>query len=136
MKTIEYYLSLNYKVTIYQDSDAFVAEIPDLPGCITQADSMQQAISYINEAKILWLETAIEKGIAIPEPKQLDEYSGRLLLRMPKSLHAKLADQAADEGVSLNQYIVSLLSERGAYSRSTGVASPHSTYSVAVNDDS
>ncbi len=108
--TLEYYLSLNYKVELYPDDGAFVAEIPDLPGCITQGDTMEEAISFINEAKILWLKTAIDRGITIPEPRQLDGYSGKFLLRMPKSLHARLAGQATDEGVSLNQYVVSLLS--------------------------
>ncbi len=108
--TLEYYLSLNYKVELYPDDGAFVAEIPDLPGCITQGDTMEEAVALINEAKHLWLETAINRGISIQEPKNLDEYSGKFLLRMPKSLHARLAGQATDEGVSLNQYVVSLLS--------------------------
>ncbi len=127
--SVEYYLSLSYKIELYQDHGAFVAEIPDLPGCITQGDSMEEAISSINEAKILWLETAIDRGITIPEPRQLDGYSGKFLLRMPKSLHARLAGQATDEGVSLNQYVVSLLSGKAVESRSATVASPDSTYS-------
>lgn len=126
---LEYYLSLNYKVELYPDDGAFVAEIPDLPGCITQGETMEEAISLINEAKTLWLETAIDKSISINEPKQLDEYSGKFLLRMPKSLHARLAGQAVNEGVSLNQYLVSLLSGKAVENRSAGVASPSSTYS-------
>lgn len=109
-KTLEYYLSLNYKIEIYPDAGAFVAEIPDLPGCITQGDTMDEALSFIKEAKALWLETAIDRGVSIQEPKQLDGYSGKFLMRVPKSLHAKLARQASEEGVSLNQYVVSLLS--------------------------
>ncbi len=127
--TLEYYLSLNYKVELYPDDGAFVAEIPDLPGCITQGDTMEEAVALINEAKHLWLETAINRGISIQEPKNLDEYSGKFLLRMPKSLHARLAAQATDEGVSLNQYVVSLLSGKAVESRSATVASPDSTYS-------
>jgi antitoxin HicB len=115
--TLEYYLSLNYKIELYPDDSAFVAEIPDLPGCITQGETMEEAISFINEAKHLWLETAIFRGIPIQEPKQLDNYSGKFLIRMPKSLHARLVSQATDECVSLNQYIVSLLSGKSTESQ-------------------
>ena len=111
-KTLEYYLSLNYSVLLNQtDNGSFVAEIPSLPGCITQGDSMREATSLIEEAKARWLEMAIKNGIDIREPRQRSEYSGRFLVRMPRSLHARLTQQAADEGVSLNQYVVSLLSE-------------------------
>ncbi|MCK5133875.1 MAG: toxin-antitoxin system HicB family antitoxin [Candidatus Sabulitectum sp.] len=115
--TLEYYLSLNYKVELYPDEGAFVAEIPDLPGCITQGDTMEETVALINEAKHLWLETAIDRGISIQEPKNLDEYSGKFLLRMPKSLHARLAGQATYEGISLNQYVVFLLSGKAAENR-------------------
>lgn len=111
-KTLEYYLSLNYTVLYNEtDNEAWVAEIPILPGCITQGDSMKEARSLIEEAKARWLETAIKNGIDIREPRQLSEYSGRFLVRMPRSLHARLTQQAATEGVSLNQYVVSLLSK-------------------------
>lgn len=46
----------------------------------------------------------------IPLPSSDNSYSGKLLVRMPKSLHRRLAETAEREGVSLNQYIVSLLS--------------------------
>jgi antitoxin HicB len=64
----------------------------------------------INEARELWIETAYEAGDDIPLPSNDDSYSGKLLVRMPKSLHRRLAETAENEGVSLNQYIVSLLS--------------------------
>ena len=108
--TLEYYLSLNYKIELYSDDGSFVAEIPDLPGCITQGDTMEEAIALIHDAKHIWLETATDRGLSIQEPRHLDEFSGKFLLRMPKSLHARLSNQATDEGVSLNQYVVSLLS--------------------------
>jgi len=127
--TLEYYLSLNYKVELYPDDGAFVAEIPDLPGCITQGDTIEEAVALINDAKKIWLETALDKGISVQEPKKLDEFSGKFLLRMPKSLHARLSNQATDEGVSLNQYVVSLLSGKAAENAFAGVASPDITYS-------
>ena len=50
------------------------------------------------------LDKAIEEGLDIKEPQE--EYSGQLRLRMPKSLHRQLSRKAAEEGVSLNQYVV------------------------------
>ncbi len=58
----------------------------------------------------MWIETAYEAGDEIPLPSSDDTYSGKLLLRMPKSLHRCLAQKADRENVSLNQYIVSVLS--------------------------
>ncbi len=67
-------------------------------------------IANINEARQLWIETAYEAGDDIPLPSTDETYSGKLLLRMPKSLHRRLAEEAEGENVSLNQYIVSVLS--------------------------
>ncbi len=114
MKDLAHYLSLHYRMQIKQDGDTFVAWIPDLDGCVTQGDTMEEAFQMLQEAKELWLETAHSSGIRIPEPRSAEDFSGRILLRMPKYLHARLSAQADDEGVSLNQYIVSLLSGEAA----------------------
>ncbi len=110
-QSLEYYLSLQYPVTVYPDADGgYVAEIKDLPGCLTQGETLEETMTNINEARELWLETVYENGDKIPLPSTDDNYSGKLLLRMPKTLHRHLADAADKEGVSLNQYIVFLLS--------------------------
>jgi len=114
MKDLPHYLSLHYRMQIKQDGDAFVAWIPDLDGCVTQGDTMVEALQMLQEAKELWLETAHSSGTDIPEPRDTENFSGRILLRMPRYLHARLSAQADDEGVSLNQYIVSLLSGEAA----------------------
>lgn len=112
-KPLNYYLSLDYPVTVYPDSEGgFVAEIKDLPGCITQAETIEEVMENISEARELWIETVYESGKReIPLPATKQEYSGKFVLRLPKSLHRRLAEQAEREGVSLNQYAVSLLSQ-------------------------
>jgi predicted RNase H-like HicB family nuclease len=106
-----YYLNLQYPVTLYPDQEGgYVAQIKDLPGCLTQGDTLDETIANIQEARELWIETAYEAGDEIPLPSTEDTYSGKLLLRMPKSLHRRLAEKADRENVSLNQYIVSVLS--------------------------
>jgi len=110
--SLEFYLELNYPVTLYRDPDGgYVAEIKDLPGCMTQGETSEEVLKEIEDARVLWIETAYEHGDQIPLPSTETEYSGKTLLRMPRSLHRKLAEGAEQEGVSLNQYIVSLLSE-------------------------
>ena len=109
--SLEYYLKLQYSITLYSDAEGgYVAEIKDLPGCLTQGETLEETMTNINEARELWIETAYEAGDNIPLPSTDDSYSGKLMLRMPKSLHRRLSETAEREGVSLNQYIVSLVS--------------------------
>jgi antitoxin HicB len=68
-KTIDYYLSLPYVIELTPDENGvWVAAIPLLKGCITQGDSREEALLMLDEAKALWLETALEEGIPVPEP--------------------------------------------------------------------
>ena len=116
MKTIDYYLKLPYKLEIVPDIDegGFVARYPELPGCITVGDTLEAVVKNLNDAKIEWITAALEDGNTIPEPSTYDDYSGQFKLRLPKSLHKLLADQSKEEGVSMNQYCVYLLSMNNA----------------------
>jgi predicted RNase H-like HicB family nuclease len=108
-----YYMNLPYSVRIIPDeSGLYFAEIEELPGCMTQGDTKKDALEKIEEAKRGWLTVAIERSIKIPLPEELKEFSGRFLVRVPKYIHERLAIQAKKESISLNQLIVSLLSEK------------------------
>jgi predicted RNase H-like HicB family nuclease len=108
--SLEYYLNLEYPVTLSPDPEGgYVAQIKDLPGCLSQGETLEEAMTNINEARELWIETVYEVGDEIPLPSTDEAYSGKLLVRMPKSLHRHLVEKAEVEGVSLNQYIVYLL---------------------------
>jgi len=128
--TLDYYLRLPYRIEIYPDEDGqgYTATIPDLPGCLTQGKTPEEALSSIEEAKHLWLEVAVQEGDHIPEPTQpqVEEYSGRFLARVPRSLHRHLAKRAEAEGGSLNQLVVSLLSAAIGWWRATAL---HRDYS-------
>jgi predicted RNase H-like HicB family nuclease len=69
-KPLDYYLRLSYPITLYPDLDdgGYVAEIKDLPGCLTQGDTLEEVVSNINEARELWIETAYQAGRDIPFP--------------------------------------------------------------------
>lgn len=109
MTDLEAYLAKPYTIRVVHDHDddfeGFVASVEELPGVITQGESIEEAVAQIRDAMVGWLSVAIEDGVPIPEPRDPDAFSGRFLLRLPKSLHAELARQAEIEGVSLNQYV-------------------------------
>ncbi len=115
-KDLEYYLNLSYPVQLSHQSDGgdeyWFAEILQLPGCMSDGYNPNEALQNLEDAKRLWIETQIEDGYEVPEPDHPHDYNGKLLLSMPKPLHHRLATQAKREGVSLNQYIVSLLTRR------------------------
>lgn len=118
-KTLEYYLSLPYRLEIIPDTceGGFSARYPDLPGCITCADSLEKVVSNAMDAKKAWLEAALEGGTEISEPMpvpDLSEYSGQFKIRIPKSLHRSLSLHAKEEGISMNQYCLYLLSKNDA----------------------
>ncbi len=122
MKALEEYLKLKYKASVYQDEDDdYVVEVYDLPGCVTHGETVEEAFENLEEAKRVWMESRLAAGLEIPRPKKREEYSGRVLLRMPRSLHRGLSNQAQQEGVSLNQHIVSLLSMGYAWGQTTVV---------------
>lgn len=105
-KTLEYYKSLPYTIELTSDPDGgwFIA-IRELPGCMSQGDTPEEALTMIQDALEGWLAVALEDGMPIPEPRALDEYSGKFVVRVPRSLHRDLVQVAESEGVSLNQYI-------------------------------
>ena len=120
MKTIEEYLALPYKMEIVPDLDegGYAVNWPELPGCVTCGETLEQAVRNAEDAKYTWLETAIEEGVEIPEPINLDDYSGQFKLRLPKSLHRTLSEQASAEGISMNQYCLYLLAMNSARQKS------------------
>ncbi|MBQ6526626.1 MAG: toxin-antitoxin system HicB family antitoxin [Clostridia bacterium] len=111
MKTLEYYLSLPYKMEVMPDptEGGYVASYPDLPGCLTYADTLAELADMAEDAKRVWLEAAVEEGVSIKEPTRLEDFSGQFKLRIPKELHRSLAEHAKEAGISMNQYCLYLL---------------------------
>ncbi len=62
---------LKYEIILYwSDEDKiFVAEAPELPGCMSHGNNQEDALKNINDAIQLWLDTAKENGDTVPEPK-------------------------------------------------------------------
>jgi antitoxin HicB len=69
-KNLEYYLSLPYPIELIPDVDGYwFARIPLLKGCMTNGETREDALNMIDDAKRLWLETALSLGMPIPEPQ-------------------------------------------------------------------
>lgn len=108
-KTLDYYMELPYTVEVRKTEQGYFAKVPDLPGCMTWADTFEELGAMVEDAKFAWIEDALEDGDPIPEPRSERDYSGKVNLRMPKSLHKDLAHRAEEDGVSLNQLMVTTL---------------------------
>jgi antitoxin HicB len=121
-KTIDYFLNLPYTIEVIRETDpdepGWAARVVELPGCITQGDDFIELGEMVQDAMRAWIEMALEDGQEIPEPRLEQDYSGKFVVRVPKSLHRRLVGEAEREGVSLNQFInVTLAGAVGALER-------------------
>jgi predicted RNase H-like HicB family nuclease len=115
-KGLEYYMNLPYTIELVRDpGDPWFIRVKELPGCMSHGDTPEEAVAMIREAMELWLEGALEHGDLIPEPEPPDDYSGKFVVRMPRSLHRKLAEQADRDEVSLNTFVTAALAEAVGY---------------------
>ncbi len=115
-RPLDFYLAQPYPYSVIPDAEdgGFVIVFPDLPGCMTQVEDAAEIAPMADEVRTLWLETAHELGHDIPVPRDTGEYSGKFVVRIPKSLHRTLAETAERDGVSLNALATSLLAEGSA----------------------
>jgi predicted RNase H-like HicB family nuclease len=97
----------------YSDDDqGFIAIATDLPGCSAFGDTQEEAVAELRDAIDAWQIAAEKAGNPVPEPSkpQVDDLpSGKILLRLPRTLHAQLIERAKYENVSLNQHLVFVL---------------------------
>ena len=104
----------NYNISIRRvlvdEDQLFEARIRELPDVTEYADTMEEAYELALDTIETTAEIFAEQGRAFPVPALVvEDYSGRITLRVPKSLHRRLALESDEEGISLNQYLVSLL---------------------------
>ncbi|MDR3332418.1 MAG: toxin-antitoxin system HicB family antitoxin [Synergistaceae bacterium] len=107
-------MNLPYNFIIKQIEDEsglyFHTSVLELDGCQSTGDTLEEAYSGLREAMEGWIETKLENGFVVPLPLDTGKFSGKFVLRLPKTLHARLALEAEKEGVSLNQYALYKLS--------------------------
>jgi predicted RNase H-like HicB family nuclease len=112
---VKEYIDRPYHIVIQHITDEsgsyYFATVRELDGCMSHGDTYAEAFENIQEAMKGWIEAKLENGFSVPDPIDDSSYSGKFILRLPKSLHAQLALQAEQEGVSLNQYALYRLSK-------------------------
>lgn len=123
-KNLEYYMKLPYTYELIKDpDDPWFIMVKELPGCMSHGDTPEEAVAMIRDAMEGWLLVSMQRGDQIPEPEPPDDYSGKFVVRIPRSLHRKLAEQAERDEVSLNAFITAALAEAVGYrAASAGVA--------------
>ena len=113
--TVKEYMKLPYNFIIQKVNDEsgeyYYARVMELDGCQSDGETFDEAYQNILEAMEGYIETKLENGFDVPLPGSEDRYSGKFVVRVPKSLHRSLAAAAEREGVSLNQYALYKLSK-------------------------
>ena len=114
MKKVDKYMKLPYNYIIQPINDEsgnyYYARVLEFDGCQSTGETFNDAYENIKDAMRGWIETKLENGYEVPLPIGYEDFSGKFVVRIPKSLHYKLAVEAEQEGVSLNQYALYKLS--------------------------
>lgn len=114
MKTVKDYMKLPYNYIIHPVNDEsgyyYYARVLEFDGCQSTGETFYEAYENLMEAMEGWIETKLDGGFDIPMPVGYDNFSGKFIVRIPKSLHYRLSIEAEQEGVSLNQYALYKLS--------------------------
>jgi predicted RNase H-like HicB family nuclease len=112
-KTPEEYLKEPYsRVLVPDESGGYSAEMLEFPGCFAEGDTADEAMKALERAAESWIQAALDQGQEIPRPFVNQGYSGKVALRLPKSVHRKCIQFAERDGTSLNQFLVSAVAAR------------------------
>jgi antitoxin HicB len=91
------------------EGGGWLIAFPDLPGCISDGQTPEEAMVNGKDAVAAWIITTQAAGRELPRPGAAT--SGRLVTRVPRSIHARLSDRAKEEGVSVNALVSTFLAE-------------------------
>lgn len=118
-KQIECYANLPYTVSVEPQDDGkgvyYIAKMVELPDLFMTGDTREEAITELEAVKRDWIAEYLKLGNKMPMPLKSRNYSGKIIVRMPLSLHEALALKSESEEVSLNQYMVTALARAVGY---------------------
>jgi len=112
MRPTEYLKRPYSRVVIPESDGTYRSEILEFPGCIASGDTAAQALANLENVAESWLEAVLARAQFVPEPLEENEFSGKLVLRLAKSIHQKAAKAARHDGVSLNTFIANCVAEQ------------------------
>lgn len=107
MKPTDYHFEV--RPLTEDEGGGYLITFPDLPSCISDCETLEEAIKNGMDAAKSWLETAREFNDPIPKPREPG--SGKFVTRVPKSLHVRLVARAKQEGVSMNALVTAFIAE-------------------------
>lgn len=110
---MEYRLNV-YPIYLENGKEQWCVEYPELPGCVGGGDTIEEAIDDAKKSKKVYLDYLMENNLDIPKPIIVKNElpSGKIALRVSRTMHKKLLMLAENDGVSLNAYINSAISEK------------------------
>lgn len=110
-KSMAEYLKEPYaRILIPDEQGGYSAEILEFPGCFAEGETADETMQALERAAESWMQAALDQGQEIPSPFMNQGYSGKVALRLPRSVHRKAVEFAARDGTSLNQYLLSSIS--------------------------
>ncbi len=122
---VENYLGQEYVFILEGHEDGekpyYSLRVLEFEGCMTTGDTIEEVGRDIQDAMREWLQLNIKLGRVIPKPLRSRHYSGKVMLRMPPTLHESLMFRAVEQGVSLNQYLIASLSRNLGYEEGIAV---------------
>jgi predicted RNase H-like HicB family nuclease len=102
-----------YAVELNEEDDgSWTAIVPDLPGAVAAGAEWADAVAQVGDAIDAWVAAAEASGAGVPPPPpSAGQFSGRFVVRVPRSLHRAASQRAARESVSLNTYCVAAIAQ-------------------------
>ncbi len=98
-----------------EDGGGYLITFPDLPGCMSDGDTLEEAVENARDAFAGWVSAQIDMGRKVPppqwQPETAADASGKFVQRVPKTVHARLVRRAKAEGVSLNSLVLTFIAE-------------------------
>lgn len=112
MKPEDYLKEPYSRVLLPEEDGRFSAEILEFPGCFAQGGNPSEAFNNLEEAAKSWIQASLDQGLDIPQPALNQSYSGKIALRIPRSLHKRAAQMAERDATSLNQFLITAIASR------------------------
>lgn len=111
MRTLEEYMALPYRMEILPDryEGGFVVRFPDLPGCVTTGETIEEAYAMSQDAKRAWLSASLEDGYPIPEPGPVYTPEEEFDIHIPHRMRDAIARASERDGVSVKQFCMDAL---------------------------